>query len=62
MEPWRREPLEKERGEKAGMDPRTYGCSSLSMAVTQSGGFEVRKEPGKRVHVRRKDAKRKVVR
>ena len=46
-------------GAAPDFDPRTYGCSSLSMLVTKSGGFEVRKEPGKGVHIRRKTVKRK---
>ena len=35
-------------------DPRTCGCSNLSTLVTKSGGFEVAKEPGKSVFIRRK--------
>ena len=42
-------------------DSRTYGCPNLSTLVEKSGGFEVRKEPGKGVHIRRKAAKRKAV-
>ena len=42
-------------------DSRTYGCSNLSTLVEKSGGFEIRKEPGKGVHIRRKAAKRKAV-
>ena len=46
-------------GAAPDFDPRTYGCSSLSMLVTRSGGFEVRKEAGKGVHIRRKVVKGK---
>lgn len=37
-------------------DPRTYGCPNLSTLVIKSGGFEVRKEPGEPVFIRRKTA------
>ena len=40
-------------------DSRTYGCSNLSTLVEKSGGFEIRKEPGKDVHIRRKVARRR---
>ena len=40
-------------------DSRTFGCPNLSTLVQKSGGFEIRKEPGKGVHVRRKTARRK---
>ena len=40
-------------------DSRTYGCSNLSTLVEKSGGFEIRKEPGKSVHIRRKASRRK---
>ena len=40
-------------------DSRTYGCANLSTLVEKSGGFEIRKEPGKGVHIRRKTGKRK---
>ncbi len=40
-------------------DSRTYGCPNLSTPVEKSGGFEIRKEPGKGVHIRRKTGKRK---
>ena len=39
-------------------DPRTYSCSNLSTLVTKSGGFEVGKEPGKPVFIRRKPSGR----
>ena len=41
-------------GAAPDFDPRTYGCPNLSTLVTKSGGFEVRKEPGKPVFIRRK--------
>ncbi|MDE0330756.1 MAG: OST-HTH/LOTUS domain-containing protein [Nitrospinae bacterium] len=41
-------------GAAADLDPRTYGCANLSTLVTKSGGFEVRKGPGKGAHIRRK--------
>ncbi len=41
-------------GAAPDFDPRTYGCPNLSTLVTKSGGFEVRKEPGKSVFIRRK--------
>ena len=37
-------------------DPRTYGCPNLSTLVTMSGGFDVRKQSGTAVHIRRKSA------
>ena len=40
-------------------DSRTYGCPNLSTLVEKSGGFEIRKEPGKDVHIRRKAARRR---
>ena len=40
-------------------DSRTYGCANLSTLVEKSGGFEIRKEPSKGVHIRRKTGKRK---
>ncbi|MDE0175008.1 MAG: NYN domain-containing protein [Defluviicoccus sp.] len=46
-------------GAAPDFDPRTYGCSNLSTLVTKSGGFEVRKEPGEPVFIRRKPATRK---
>ena len=42
------------QGAAPDFDPRTYGCSNLSTLVTKSGGFEVRKEPGKSVFIRPK--------
>ena len=41
-------------GAAPDFDPRTYGCANLSTLVTKSGGFEVRKEAGKPVFIRRK--------
>ena len=41
-------------GAAPDFDPRTFGCPNLSTLVTKSGGFEVRKEPGKAVLIRRK--------
>ena len=46
-------------GAAPDFDPRTYGCPNLSTLVTKSGGFEVRKEPGEPVFIRRKPATRK---
>ena len=46
-------------GAAPDFDPRTYGCANLSSLVTKSGGFEVRKEPGKPVLIRRKSTGRK---
>ena len=46
-------------GAAPDFDPRTYGCPNLSTLVTRSGGFEVRKEPGKPVFIRRKPAAKK---
>ena len=40
-------------------DPRSFGCPNLSTLVTKSGAFEVRKEPGKPVYIRRKVAANK---
>ena len=41
-------------GASPDFDPRTYGCPNLSTLATKSGGFEVRREPGKPVFIRRK--------
>ena len=41
-------------GAAPDFDPRSYGCPNLSTLVTKSSGFEVRKEPGKPVFIRRK--------
>ena len=46
-------------GAAPDFDSRTYGCANLSTPVTKSGGFEVRKESGKRVFIRRKATGRK---
>ena len=46
------------QGAAPDFDPRTYGCSKLSTLVTRSGGFEVRKEPGERLFIRRKRARK----
>ena len=46
-------------GAAPDFDPRTYGCPNLSTLVTKSGGFEVRKEPGEPVFIRRKPTRRK---
>ena len=46
-------------GEALGFDPRMYGCPNRSTLVTKTGGFEVRKEPGKSVFIRRKATGRK---
>ena len=46
-------------GAAPDLDPRTYGCPNLSTLVTKSGGFEVRKNPGKPVFFRRKTTGRK---
>ena len=43
-------------GAAPDFDPRTYGCPNLSTLVTKSGGFEVRKQPGEPVFIRRKPA------
>ena len=40
-------------------DPRTYGCPNLITLVEKSGGFEVRRDPGGAVSVRRKTAAKK---
>ena len=46
-------------GEALGFDPRMYGCPNRSTLVAKTGGFEVRKEPGKSVFIRRKATGRK---
>ena len=46
-------------GAAPDFDPRTYGCPNLSTLVTKSGGFEIRKDPGNAVHIRRKVSGRK---
>ena len=46
-------------GAAPDFDPRTYGCPNLSTLVTKSGGFEVRKQPGEPVFIRRKPATKK---
>ena len=46
-------------GAAPDFDPRTYGCPNLSTLVTKSGGFEVRKDPGGAVSIRRKPATKK---
>ncbi len=46
-------------GAAPDFDPRTYGCPNLSTLVTRSGGFELRKEPGESVYIRRKTAAKK---
>ena len=46
-------------GATPDFDPRTYGCANLSTLVTKAGGFEVRKESGKPVFIRRKVTGRK---
>ena len=46
-------------GAAPDFDPRTYGCPNLSTLVTRSGGFELLKEPGESVYIRRKPAARK---
>ena len=46
-------------GAAPDFDPRTYGCPNLSTLVTKSGGFEVRKDPGGAVSIRRKPAAKK---
>ena len=33
------------------LDPRTYGCGNLSTLATQPCGFEIRKGPGKAIHI-----------
>ncbi len=48
------------QGAAPDFDSRTYGCPNLSTLVQKSGGFEIRREPGKGVHIRRKTGKRKV--
>ena len=47
------------QGAVPDFDPRTYGCPNLNTLVAKSGGFEVRKEPGKSVYIRRKVAANK---
>ena len=42
------------QGAAPDFDPRTYGCPNLSTLVAKSGAFEVRKEPGNAIYVRRK--------
>ena len=46
-------------GAAPDFDPRTYGCPNLSTLVTKSGGFEVRKDAGGAVSIRRKPAAKK---
>ena len=46
-------------GAAPDFDPRTYGCPNLSTLATRSGGFEVRKDPGGAVSVRRRPAAKK---
>ena len=46
-------------GAAPDFDPRTYGCPNLSTLVTRSGGFEVLREPGESVYIRRKPAAKK---
>ena len=46
-------------GAAPDFDPSIYGCSNLSTLVTKSGGFEVRKEPGKPVLIWRTPTGRK---
>ena len=46
-------------GAAPDFDPRTCGCFNLSTLVTKSGGFEVRKEPGKPVLIWRTPTGRK---
>ena len=43
-------------GAAPDFDPRTYGCANVSTLVAKSGRFEVGKEPGKPVFIRRKPA------
>lgn len=40
-------------------DSKNFGCSNLNTLVAKSGGFDVRKEPGKSVYIRRKVAAKK---
>ena len=40
-------------------DSRTYGCANLSTLAEKSNGFEIRKEPGKGLIIRRAAGKRK---
>ena len=42
------------QGASPDFDPRTYGCPNLSTLVARSGAFEVRKDPGNAIYVRRK--------
>ncbi len=46
-------------GAAPDFDPRTYGCPNLSTLVMKSGGFDVRKESGSAIHIRRKAAGKK---
>ena len=46
-------------GAAPDFDPRTYGSPNLSTLVTRSGGFEIRKEPGEPVFIRRKPSRKK---
>ena len=46
-------------GAAPDFDPRTYGCPNLSTLVTKSDGFEIRKEPGNAVYIRRKTGARR---
>ncbi len=46
-------------GAAPDFDPRTYGCPNLSTLVTKSGGFEVRKDAGGTVSIRRMPAAKK---
>ncbi len=46
-------------GTAPASDPRTHGCSSVSTLVTESGGFEQRKEPHRPVFIRCKPTGRK---
>ena len=43
-------------GAAPDFDARTYGCPNLSTLVSKSGGFEIRKEPGRAIYIRRKAA------
>ena len=46
-------------GAAPDFDPRTYGCSNLSTLAEKSGSFEIRKESGGTVYIRRKTKKSK---
>lgn len=46
-------------GAAPDFDPRTYGCSNLSTLAEKSGSFEIRKESGGTVYIRRKIKKSK---